>query len=82
MNTEQKLDAILNKCNSLETKLEVSIAYQKVQEKKIEKHEGKIEVLEASRNMSIGKQSILSLITGAVGAGIVAIIKSLSGHHG
>lgn len=78
MNTDQKIDAILNKCNDLTVKLEVSIAYQKVQEKRITDHEKKIEVLEASRNISIGKQSILSVLFGSIGAGITLLIKFLS----
>ncbi len=75
MTPDQKLDAIFNKVSSLETKLEVSIAYQKVQENRINKHEQKVEVLEANRNIDIGKKTVWSLIAGTVGAGIVALIK-------
>lgn len=80
MNNDQKIDAILNECHEMRVKLEVSIAYQKVQEKRLNDQQAKIEILEASRNMAIGKQSILSLIAGAVGAGIIALIKVFTGH--
>lgn len=78
MTSDQKLDAIYNKVNAIEVNLAVAVTYQKVHDEKIKKHEDKIEVLEATRNQSIGKKTLLSLLFGSVGGAIVAAVKHFS----
>lgn len=78
MTPDQKLDAIYNKVNAIEVNLAVAVTYQKVHDEKIKKHEDKIEVLEATRNQSIGKKTLLSLLFGSIGGAIVAAVKHFS----
>jgi len=56
------------------------ITTQKAHAETLKEHAVDIKDLNAYKNNIIGKQSVLSMIFGAIGAGIIGLIKILSSH--
>ena len=79
MTTEAKIDEIYKKVFAIEKDLAVSITHQKNHVKVTETHTTKIETLEANKNQSIGKKTLLSsllaIVAGSIGAWITHLLK-------
>ena len=81
MNQDQKTDKILEAVTDIKVELAKHIIYHENHAKKLNEHESDIKVLNAYKNQWIGKTSILSLVFGAIGAGITFLIKYLTSPH-
>jgi len=75
MTHEQKTDQILHDLTEIKVAIAQSLVYQEVHSDKLKAHEERLVVLDAHRNNLAGKQTILSIIAGSIGAGVVAIFK-------
>lgn len=85
MDTENKIDRILEMLNEQKVILAETVVYQKTHAKKLEEHtekhkeiDGKIQELTDYKNQLIGKNSIVALVFGGIGAVITFVIKHLS----
>lgn len=67
MTPDEKLDTILLKLGSVETKVEVSIAHQKQHRIELNDHKKHIEDLKRTRDEEVGKKALLSTASAFLG---------------
>lgn len=77
MNQDQKIDKILELQHQQNVAMAEFITTQKSHSEKLKEHAVDIKDLNAYKNNAAGKQSVLSMVFGAIGAGIVGLIKFL-----
>ncbi len=77
MNTDDKINAIFKNVNDIKIEIAKALVHQEAHKELLKTHEGKITTLEAYRNKTIGVASVVGLFFGAIGAGIVSLIKHI-----
>lgn len=88
MTQEQKIDKIFEHVTEIKVTLAETVAYQKGHAEKIKDHadkhkaiDGKLQSLTDYKNQMVGKASILSVVFGALGAGVTFLIKYMTSPH-